>query len=209
MRIHIIAALLVILLSLFLKLTRLELALLILVISLVIICEIINTAVEHLVNMVTEKHHPIAKIIKDLTAAAVFFASVCAVLTGYLVLVRRDTLQRLSDSIVIEKVSAYPPHISAAVVFVVIFISLIIKALGEKNPSIEGGMPSIHTALAFSLASMVFIASSSVNVFILALFLALMVAQARVSGGIHSLWEVVAGAFLGTGITVFLFQVLL
>lgn len=209
MRIHIIAALMVTLGALFLNLSRLELALLIMVISLVIICEIINTAVEHLVNMVTERHHPLAKIVKDLTAAAVFFASICAVSIGYLLIVRRETLRILSDSIVIERVAAYPPHFAAAVAFTVLLVSLIIKSVVGKNPSIEGGMPSIHTSLAFSLATMVFIASSSVYVFILALLLALMVAQARISGGIHSLWEVVAGAILGTSLTLFLFQVLL
>ncbi|NLB34520.1 MAG: phosphatase PAP2 family protein [Elusimicrobia bacterium] len=208
-RIHIIATILVIILSLFLKISRLELAILILVISLVIICEIINTAVEHIVNMITRKHHPIAKIIKDLTAAAVFFASVSAVIIGYLILFKRETHQFLSDFNLLEKVSAYPPYISAAVVFIVVFISFALKALSQKIPSIEGGFPSIHTALAFSLATMVLIASGSVSVFILALFIALMVAQSRVSVGIHNLWEVIAGAILGMGITIFLFQILL
>ncbi len=206
MRIHVISAVLVLILSLFLRLTRLELAVLILVIALVLITEILNTASELLVNMVTEEHHPIAKIIKDLSAGSVLFASICAVLTGYLLFIRKETLELLGRSLVIERIAEYPPHVAAAVIFLVIFISVAIKTLKEKRPAIEGGMPSIHTAVAFALASMVFIASASVYVFILALALAAMVAQARISAGIHTLWEVIAGALIGTALTALIFQ---
>ena len=209
MRIHVISAILVLLVSLFLRLSRMELAVLILVIALVLVTEILNTASELLVNMVTEKHHPIAKIIKDLSAGAVFFSSICALVIGYLLLVKRETLEVIGESLVIEKITEYPPHTAAAVVFLVIFVSMAIKALKEKKPAIEGGMPSIHTAVAFALATIVLIVSANAYVFILALILAAMVAQARVSGKIHTVWEVIAGALLGAAVTLLVFQLAL
>jgi len=208
MRIHIFIAVLVLMVSLFLNLTRFEIMSLILAIALVLITEILNTASELIVNLVTEHHHPLAKIIKDLTAGAVLFSSICAVVIGYLVFINKETLDMLRGSMVMEKISSFPPHLTAVVVFIVIFVAVAIKAFTEKNPAVEGGMPSIHTAVASSLATLVYFFSSSEYLFILALILAFMVGQARVSSKVHSLWEVAAGGLLGIGLTVLIFQLI-
>ncbi|NJD01885.1 MAG: diacylglycerol kinase, partial [Ruminiclostridium sp.] len=68
MKIHITAASLILLLSLFYDLTRTELLLVGLTIVMVLICELFNTAMEVLVDTIIEVFHPKAKIIKDTAA---------------------------------------------------------------------------------------------------------------------------------------------
>ncbi|MFC2062026.1 diacylglycerol kinase [Elusimicrobiota bacterium] len=207
MKIHFIIAILVLIISLFLNLTRMELIAIIFSIALVLITEILNSASERIVNLITEKHHPVAKIIKDMCAGAVLFASICAAVVGVLIFIRPEVLEVFEKSIVIEKISNFPPYITSVVVFLVLVISLFIKAVKKKQMSLVGGMPSIHTAVAFSLATAAYLLSSNVNVLLVSVFLAAMVAQARVSSKIHNIPEVIVGAILGVSLTLLIFQI--
>ena len=53
--------------------------------GLVISCELINTAIEATVDLVTEEYHPLAKVAKDTAAAAVFVFAIVAVLVGIII----------------------------------------------------------------------------------------------------------------------------
>jgi diacylglycerol kinase len=86
MRIHLAAAAAAVLLSLLLRLGRLELALVILAIYLVIAAEMFNTAVEKTVDLFVTTYHPLAKLAKDIAAGAVLVAALNAVATGLLVI---------------------------------------------------------------------------------------------------------------------------
>jgi len=83
--IHLVITILVVISGLLLKLDALEWAIVIIAIGLVWVTEIINTALEALVDLVTQQYHPLAKIAKDTSAAAVLFASIIAVLLGIVV----------------------------------------------------------------------------------------------------------------------------
>lgn len=208
MKIHIIIAVLVLIVSLFLNISRFELIAIIFAISLVLISEILNTALELIINLITEEHHPLAKIIKDLTAGAVFFSSLCAVFVGYLVFVKKEVIEIMRGVRVIEKVAAFPLYIVIVIIVLVLAVSIGIKILKEKQPSIEGGLPSIHAAVAFSLATITYFLSSSGYVLLVSIMLAAMVAQSRIHSRIHSLWEVIAGAVLGGALTLLIFQLI-
>ncbi len=209
MRIHMVIAIMVIITSLFLNLTRMELIAVMFAVALVLITELLNTVIELMVNLITEEHHPLAKIIKDMSAGIVLFASICATVVGYLIFVRKEVLEIFEETVVIEKISGFPPYISAVIIFLVLVISLFIKGLKHKQPSLEGGMPSIHTAVAFSLAMITYFLSVNIYVLIASVFLAIMVAQTRLSSNIHNIWEVFAGALLGTSVTLIIFQIIL
>ncbi|MNO21542.1 Undecaprenol kinase [compost metagenome] len=84
MRVHTVAAVLVILAALFFDLPARDIALLLLVIAFVISAELINTAVEAVVDLVTPEWHQLAKMAKDAAAGAVFIAAGFAVLIGIL-----------------------------------------------------------------------------------------------------------------------------
>ena len=86
-RVHLAAALAVIVFGIALDITRHDWALLVLAIALVWITEALNTSVEVVCNLVTTEQHPLVKKAKDVAAAAVLLSAVAAVLIGLLVFV--------------------------------------------------------------------------------------------------------------------------
>jgi diacylglycerol kinase len=84
--IHSAIATVVFLLGLWLKLSLQEWAIIVLTAAFVFSAEFINTAIEAVVDLATEEHHPLAKVGKDVGAAAVLVAALAAVLVGLLIL---------------------------------------------------------------------------------------------------------------------------
>lgn len=84
--IHSAIAMTVFLLGLWLGLPARDWAVIILTAALVFSAEFINTAIEAVVDLATAEHHPLAKIGKDVGAAAVLVAASAAVLIGLLIL---------------------------------------------------------------------------------------------------------------------------
>lgn len=88
-KVHLIIGMLVLILAMILNVTRLELLILLLTIGLVIGAEMVNTAVEEVVNLAHEGIHPLARIAKNVAAGAVLICSVMAAAVGYIVLFER------------------------------------------------------------------------------------------------------------------------
>jgi len=84
--IHTLASLTVVALGLWLELERLAWAILFLAIGLVWLAEFLNTALEAVVDLASPEHHPLARVGKDVGAAAVLIAAVTSLLVGLLVL---------------------------------------------------------------------------------------------------------------------------
>ncbi len=78
-------AILVVIAGFIFKVSVTEWALLALTIGLVISCELINTSIEAVVDLVTEEYHPLAKVAKDTSAAAVFIFAIVAVIVGIII----------------------------------------------------------------------------------------------------------------------------
>ena len=86
LRLQSLAGLLVVLLACFFQVSRFEWCLLILVISLVVLMEIINSAVERITDVLKPRINGYVKEIKDIMAAAVMVASLIAVIMGLVIL---------------------------------------------------------------------------------------------------------------------------
>jgi diacylglycerol kinase len=84
--IHGVVASAVILLGFWLGLPARDWAALVITIAMVFAAEFINTAIEAVVDLATHEHHPLAKVGKDVGAAAVLIAALAAVLVGLLIL---------------------------------------------------------------------------------------------------------------------------
>lgn len=95
MRRHLAAAVLVLAAGAFFRVGARGFIYLLLAISLVLICEIINTAIEATVDHLVREFHPAARRAKHLAAGAVLVAAINAALVG--VLVFYDPLIRLLD----------------------------------------------------------------------------------------------------------------
>jgi diacylglycerol kinase (ATP) len=85
MRIHFFVALCAMVLSLVLELSKVEIMLVFFSIIMVIAAELLNTAIEAVVDLATRDYHPLAKIAKDVAAAAVLLTAVHAVIVGFFV----------------------------------------------------------------------------------------------------------------------------
>src|SRR5690606_17166031 len=87
LRIHAAVAFVVVVLGFLLGLTRVEWCLIALCIALVVSTELINTAIEAWVDMVSPNQHPLARKAKDTAAGAVLISAAFAVLTGGIIFV--------------------------------------------------------------------------------------------------------------------------
>ena len=75
----------IIILGVAFKISIVEWALLSITIGLVISAELFNTAIEAVVDLVTEAYHPLAKVAKDTSAAAVFILAIVSVIEGIII----------------------------------------------------------------------------------------------------------------------------
>ena len=83
---HLIATAIVIFVSFWLGIGRIEWVAILLVIGLVWMAEFMNTALEVIVDLASPEKHPLAKVGKDVGAASVLIAAILAVIIGVIVL---------------------------------------------------------------------------------------------------------------------------
>jgi len=194
MLIHLIAAILVMIAALVLRLTLYEFALLCLAITLVLFAELVNTALEVVVDLVSPDFHPLAQRAKDVAAGAVLLASVAALVLGYLAVSRFIFTGGLSLG---DDYMRTTGNLAIISVVVVVLLVILAKARVGRGMPLHGGMPSGHAGVAFSIATSVAFADVGLLVIVLAWFLAALVAQSRVLLGIHRFLEIVAGSLIG------------
>lgn len=82
MRIHIVFVLYVAFFSAFYNFTKTEIILLVITCALVMIFEILNTSIEVIVDKVSPKYSPLARVAKDAAAGAVLLSAIMAVIVG-------------------------------------------------------------------------------------------------------------------------------
>ena len=85
-RIHAVIAVIVCIVAAWLRVTRVEWAILVLSIACVLILEGLNTALEAAVDLASPQIHPLAKIAKDVTAGMVLIAAIASAIVGLLIL---------------------------------------------------------------------------------------------------------------------------
>ncbi|NLY46196.1 MAG: phosphatase PAP2 family protein [Tissierella sp.] len=207
MLIHYIIAVLVLGLSLFFNFTRVEFLVLLFAISLVLTLEMINTAIEKTVDMITKEYHPYARIAKDISAGAVLIAAVNSLIVGYLLFF--DRLNHISE-VLLFKIKRSPIHLTFISLLLVILLTIGLKAkyYRGRGTHFQGGTVSGHSAIAFCIASIIAFLVENILVITLAFGLALLVAESRVEGKIHTFIEVVLGAVLGIIIAILAFQII-
>ncbi len=206
MRFHFLCIIIVGLLCILLHLNYIEVCFALVSVAFVIFAEMINTAVEAVVDMVSHRYHPLAKFAKDIAAGAVLVASINAVVMGVIILFNHGKIKNL------EKLIDFDSHSMSIIIILALFImmSLIVmyKVAGNKGKIWRGGVISVHSSIGFFLAWTVFFIEKKIAVTIIALVLAGLIAQSRVEGGIHSVSEVLWGAIIATLIAFLVFTVI-
>jgi len=205
MRYHMFVALAVLVLSLVLDISRIQFILLCVAIVLVLVTEMMNTAIEVVVDMIAKTYDPLAKIAKDIAAGVVLIASIGALTLAYLILY--PALKAVITTGAWHVRKAGDDVVAFVALVAVVIIVVIIKAFLGRGELLRGGMPSGHAAVSFSIWVAALYLTQSLTIGMLTFLLALMVSWSRWSSHIHRPLEVVAGAALGAGLTVIFFLV--
>jgi diacylglycerol kinase (ATP) len=205
MRIHMIVAILVLTACFFYDLSKVELLIITITITIVIVSEMINTAVECAIDATTNYYHPLAKIAKNVAAGAVLITAINALFVAYIIFYDRV----LPFSIIMmSKIKNSSPHMIFLMLVVVSIATVVVKAIYDEGTPLKGGMPSGHSAIAFSVATTITLLTDEPLIMILSYLLAAIVAQSRVDSEVHSILEVVFGAAFGSLLTLLLYQFL-
>ncbi len=85
-RLHIIISIFVLFTAFYLDFSWIDFALLIIVISIVLVAEMVNSAIEYTWDKLEPNHHPVVGIIKDTIAGSVLLASISAVAVGAIII---------------------------------------------------------------------------------------------------------------------------
>jgi diacylglycerol kinase (ATP) len=208
MRIHFGLAVAVLAVAIAVGVSKLELIALLIAIAFVLVAEMINTAVEGVIDVSTTAFDPMAKLAKDIAAGAVLIAAVNAVAIGYLVFAGKaaDKTAR-----VLDRVRDAPAQITVSALVITVIVVIATKAWTGRGTPLRGGLPSGHAALGFAgWMAATYIVNDSHRFVISALtfIMAVLVAQTRVESGVHSALEVAYGGALGALVTLAMFQLL-
>jgi len=207
MRIHFLLASFVMLLGIYLNFSRVELIVLCLTCGLVLISEMVNTSMEIMLNFVEASHSHWVRRVKDISAGAVLVASINAVIVGYLLFVKNYAIYQIFRYQIL-KVSQSDWHISFIILLAIISVVIMGKTFFHRGKPLRGGMPSGHSAIAFSVWMLVALISQNLLLVFTVFILAVLVAQSRVGRHYHTPLEVVVGAIVGVLITIIIYRLL-
>lgn len=204
MKIHLLAALGVLIACFCFDISKVEFLILAVTISMVISAELANTAIEATIDMTTNYYHPLAKVAKNAAAGAVFITAINALVVGYVIF--WDKVSNMSYTL-INKVKNSEPYTMLIVLFIVCIVTIIVKAIFGEGTPLKGGMPSGHSALGFSIATAISLITEEPICILLSFLLAFITAQSRVDSEVHSILEVIVGGIFGILLTLIIFTV--
>jgi diacylglycerol kinase (ATP) len=204
LRYHFLSAAAVLFFSYLVGVSNIELIIIALAVILVLGAEMMNSAIEAVVDILSPEHSEKARIAKDIAAGAVLITAFGAAVLGYFVLFPYvKTI--FSDGFHIAKHSKEEISVIA---FILVLIGVVItKAYFGKGLPLRGGMPSGHSALAFSVWVSVTYISENAFISIFSFLLSAWIAQSRVAVKAHSWLEVVLGGLMGALFTFILFRI--
>jgi diacylglycerol kinase (ATP) len=204
LRYHFYIAAAVLLISYVLGVSRTEFLIIALSVIAVLLTEMLNTAIEATVDIVSPEQSEKARVIKDIAAGAVFVTAFGVAVIGYIILspYMRDAFHK---GLHIAKHSQ--EEISVIAFVIVVILVVITKTYFGKGLPLRGGMPSGHAAVAFSAWVAITYITESYIVSLLCFVLALIIAQSRVVTKAHSQWEVILGSLMGASVTFLLFRI--
>ena len=216
-RIQLVLAVIVMVLSLFYGLNTAEFLCLLFAVFMVIFAELINTAIETVVDLFVDVYHPKAKISEDVAAGAVVLAACNALVVGYFIFFKEENLKAISDSIFNNMVKS-PMHLAFVAIMLVVIAVISMKAGCSKKTERgelvkEGFVPSGQSAIAFAALTAIWLNSKDIVTFTLALILSILVVENRVGSNARTKAEIVFGACMGVlivlliyGLTIFKIQ---
>lgn len=200
MKIHFFASFVVVISAIFFRINPTQLLFLLLAVTLVIVTELINTAIEKTVDLAMPEWHPFAKIAKDTAAAAVLVAAVFAIAVGITVFYRPverwfHAIQRPNRELSVESVWIY--------LLLVLLVVIVAETRFGRSVFLR---PSLLSGVTASLATLVAISSSQMLPAFLAAFMASLFLVILYLRKTRTLPGILFGAAVGVAITLLLFE---
>lgn len=203
-RYHLFASMMLLLACFVLGINREEFMILTITATVVIMGEIFNSAIEELVNLVSPRKNERARVIKDMAAGAVLVSAAVSLSVAYFILMPYIRFYK-NHGLSIAKHTG--PDIAIGSIIIVMILVIMVKAYRGTGHPLKGGMPSGHSAIAFSVWVSLTYTTKLWYVSVPLLLVASGIAASRVITDIHSKLEVIIGAILGTGVTILLYYV--
>jgi len=207
LRIDYIIGLFVLICSLFFDFTKTEFACLCLTIGFVIFAEMINSTVEYIVDLITDKYDDRAKAAKDIAAGGVLISSIVAVVVAFFLFADKIGMATTS---VLSTIFSSNIYILFTIIFAVILLVVILKGFfGKGSSSYSAVYPSARVALAFGLTTYVYIITRSFLVGGVALILSVIIAQIRVENTKTRAIYMIISAIIGILVVLIIYQMTL
>ena len=205
MRFHVYVVVIVLLLGILAKLELRQMLILLFTISLVLVAEMFNSAIEATVDLVSPNYNPLAKFAKDIAAGAVLITTIIALVVGSMLMLGESRWEAIKLNFSGEGLAL--PFVPRMLVAIVVTFAIVVigKGLGKRGRVLQGGLVSGHAAFGFLFAvSTVFVTDQPIASGI-AILLACLVAQSRYEARFHSVLELTLGAFFGTLVAIVFF----
>jgi diacylglycerol kinase (ATP) len=205
MRFHFFSVVLVLLMGMLFRLDKREMLVLLFTISIVLIAEMFNSAIEATVDLATQEYDPRAKFAKDIAAGAVLVATLNAIVVAWVLFLGDLRLEQIRLRMErAEPTMTIAVTLGTILIFVIVSLAKVLSTQGKVR-LFHGGVVSGHSALGFFFAIAIIIVSGNLLASILALLLATLVAQSRVEAKVHTLREVVLGSLLGVALAALIY----
>lgn len=201
---QLVIAVIVMLVSLFFDLNKAEFLCLMFTVVLIIVAEMINTAIETVVDLYTDLYHPKAKIAKDVAAGGVVITAINAIIVAYFLFFEKISTIGLK---MVDEIVNSPVHLAFVSILLTVIVIVTLKAAATKKHKFikENFMPSGQTAVAFAGLTIIWLTTRNVVIFTISLVLALIVAINRYENRKRSKLEIVAGALVGVLMVVLIY----
>lgn len=206
LRIDYIIGLFVLIGSLFFDFTKTEFACLCLTIGFVIFAEMINSTVEYIVDLATDKYDERAKAAKDIAAGGVLFSCGIAIVVAYFLFA--DKLYNASTA-VLSSILGSKLHILFTIIFATLLLAVILKGMFGKNNRYSGAYPSARVALAFGLTTYVYIITRSMLSGVVSLILSIMIAQIKIEDKKTKFIHMLLSAVMGVLVVLIIYQIVI
>lgn len=206
LRIDYIIGLFVLIASLFFDFSKTEFACLCLTIGFVIFAEMINSTVEYVVDLITDKYDDRAKAAKDIAAGGVFVSSLVAVVVSYFLFVDKIYM---AASTVLTTILSSKLYILFTIMFATVILAVILKGVFSRNKDYIESYPSARVTLAFAMTTYVYLVTKSMFIGGVSFLLSLIIAQIKIENEKTRPIYMVLSAMLGILLVLIIYQIIL
>ncbi|WNR46389.1 diacylglycerol kinase [Paenibacillus roseipurpureus] len=203
MKFHFTVAFLVLLAALLIHLSKTDILFILLAVTLMIVTELINTAVEKAVDLAMPDQHPLAKIAKDVAAASVLVSAVFAVVVGMIIFY--EPIDRLLRHARLEETPISAGTIWVLIALVILTVIVIETRFADKGKLVR---PSLLTAIAFAISTVILVFVAQTIVVLLAYTLSIIILIVLFDKKTRPFPALFLGALIGIVVTLLAFSCL-